>query len=138
MVAMRMAGSKLIVELYHCKFSADAKAGARLEDLYEVCGQTQKCIRWRERPDIFLNHLLKREATRRRAGRPSRFEKGSRAVVAAWLNRWKTVHYEFHAVIVQPGFSKAKAEQSHLELFAATQSLLMDTWGMTLRIFASP
>jgi hypothetical protein len=26
----------------------------------------------------------------------------------------------------------------HLELFSATQSLLMDTWGMTLRILASP
>jgi hypothetical protein len=67
-----------------------------------------------------------------------RDEKGSRANVTAWLNRWQKLHYEFHAVIVQPGFSKAKAEQSHLELFAATQSLLMDTWGMTLRIFASP
>jgi hypothetical protein len=108
--------------------------GARLDDLYEVCGQTQKSIRWRERPDIFLNHLLKRDSDRRKAGRPSRFEKGSRANVTAW----QKFHYEFHANIVQPGFSKAKAEQSHLELFAATQSLLMDTWGMTLRILANP
>lgn len=137
-VAMRLAGSKLVVELYHCKYSADPKAGARLDDLYEVCGQTQKSIRWRERPDILLNHLLKRESDRKRAGRPSRFEKGTRANVVGWLNRWQKLHYEFHAIIVQPGFSKAKAEQSHLELFSATQSLLMDTWGMTLRIFASP
>jgi len=137
-VALRLAGSKLVVELYHCKYSAEPKVGARLDDLYEVCGQTQKSIRWRERPDIFLNHLLKRESDRRRAGRPSRFEKGSRANVTGWLNRWQKLHYEFHAIIVQPGFSKAKAEQSHLELFAATQSLLMDTWGMTLRILASP
>jgi superfamily II DNA or RNA helicase len=137
-VAMRLAGSKLVVELHHCKYSAEPKVGARLDDLYKVCGQTQKSIRWRERPDIFLNHLLKRESDRRKAGRPSRFEKGSRANVTAWLNRWQKLHHEFHAVIVQPGFSKAKAEQSHLELFAATQSLLMDTWGMTLRIFASP
>jgi cell division protease FtsH len=133
-----LAGSKLVVELYHCKYSADPKAGARLGDLYEVCGQTQKSIRWRERPDIFLNHLLKREGDRKRAGRPSRFEEGSRANVTGWLNRWQKLHYEFHAIIVQPGFSKARAEQSHLELFAATQSLLMDTWGMTLRILASP
>lgn len=137
-VAMRLAGSKLVAELYHCKYSADPKAGARLDDLYEVCGQTQKSIRWRERPDIFLNHLLKRESDRRKAGRPSRFEKGARANVIGWLNRWQKLHYEFHAIIVQPGFSKAKGEQSHLELFAATQSLLMDTWGMTLRILASP
>jgi superfamily II DNA or RNA helicase len=137
-VAMRLSGTKLVVELYHCKFSADPSVGARLKDLYEVCGQTQKSIRWRERPDILLNHLLKREVDRWRAGRPSRFEKGSRANVLNWQYRWQKLHYEFHAIIVQPGFSKAKAEQSHLELFSATQSLLMDTWGMTLRIFASP
>ena len=128
-VAMRLAGSKLVAELYHCKYSADPKAGARLDDLYVVCGQTQKSIRWRERPDIFLNHLLERESDRKRAGRPSRFEKGTRANVIGWLNRWQKLHYEFHAIIVQPGLSKAKAEQSHLELFSATQSLLMDTWG---------
>jgi hypothetical protein len=77
-------------------------------------------------------------ATAEGPGRPSRFEKGARANVIGWLNRWQKLHYEFHAIIVQPGFSKAKAEQSHLELFSATQSLLMDTWGMTLRILASP
>jgi hypothetical protein len=136
-VAMRLSGSKLTVHLHHCKFSSDPKAGARLDDLYEVCGQTQKSIRWRERPDIFLRHLLKREADRRRAGRPSRFEKGTGAMVNGWLNRWKEFHYEFSATIVQPGFSKSKASQSHLELFAATQSLLMDTWGMRLEILAS-
>jgi hypothetical protein len=134
---MRLSGSKLAVHLHHCKFSSDPKAGARLDDLYEVCGQTQKSIRWRERPDIFLRHLLKREADRRRAGRPARFEKGSGAIVNGWLNRWREFHYEFSATIVQPGFSKAKASQSHLELFAATQSLLMDTWGMRLEILAS-
>jgi superfamily II DNA or RNA helicase len=136
-VAMRLSGSKLTVHLHHCKFSADSKAGARLDDLYEVCGQTQKSIRWRERPDIFLRHLLKREADRKRAGRPSRFEKGTGAIVNGWLNRWKEFHYEFSATIVQPGFSKSKASQSHLELFAATESLLMDTWGMRLEILAS-
>jgi superfamily II DNA or RNA helicase len=135
-VAMRLSGSKLTVHLHHCKFSADPKVGARLDDLYEVCGQTQKSIRWRERPDIFLRHLLKREADRRRSSRPSRFEKGTGAIVNGWLSRWKEFHYEFNATIVQPGFSKSKAAQSHLELFAATQSLLMDTWGMRLEILA--
>src|SRR5690606_13070414 len=38
--------SKLIVDLFHCKFSTDPKSGARLKDLYEVCGQAQRSFHW--------------------------------------------------------------------------------------------
>lgn len=106
-VAMRLSGSKLTVHLHHCKFSSDPNAGARLDDLYEVCGQTPKSIRGRERPDIFLRHLLKREADRRRAGRPSRFERGTSATVNGWLNRWK----EFPLSSAQPSSNLVSRRQ---------------------------
>lgn len=136
-VAMRLSGSTLIVDLYHCKYSADARAGARLEDLYEVCGQAQKCVRWREKPDVFLKHLARRDGDRVRAGNISRYEHGNSAIVAGWLNRWQEFNYDFSVAIVQPGLAKARAEPSHLELLAATESFLMDTWGMRFRVLAS-
>jgi hypothetical protein len=136
-VAIRLSGATLIVDLFHCKFSADARSGARLEDLYEVCGQAQKSVRWREKPDLFLRHLGRREGDRIRAGRTSRFEQGSAAVVTGWLNRWQEFNYDFSVTVVQPGFSKSSANASHLELLAATESFLMDTWGMRFRMLAS-
>ena len=136
-VAMRLSGSTLIVDLYHCKYSADAKAGARLEDLYEICGQAQKCVRWREKPDVFLKHLARREGDRARASNASRYEQGSSAIVAGWLNRWQEFSYDFSVTIVQPGLAKSRAEAAHLELLSATESFLMDTWGMRFRVLAS-
>lgn len=59
------------VALYHCKFSEELFAGARVGDLYEVCGQAQKCISWMASPerqtDMFA-HLLYRNADREESG----------------------------------------------------------------------
>ncbi len=35
---------KITLELYHCKYSWESNPWARVTDLYEVCGQTQKSI----------------------------------------------------------------------------------------------
>jgi hypothetical protein len=136
-VAMRLSGQTLKVDLFHCKFSSKGTAGTRVKDLYEVCGQAQKCLRWRERPDIFLSHLQKRQATRQRAGLPSRYALGHPSSVNGWSNRWQDFSYDFSVTIVQPGYIKTEAKPEHLELFAATESLLMDTWGMRFRVIAA-
>ena len=38
-VAIRMTQDRLIVHLYHCKFSMEEVAGQRVDDMYAVCGQ---------------------------------------------------------------------------------------------------
>ena len=68
-VAIRRAGQTLNIELYHCKYSSAAAPGARVHDLYEVCGQAHKSVRWAERLNEFLHHLRRREAERRKASR---------------------------------------------------------------------
>jgi hypothetical protein len=48
-VAVRLSGKgvkrTIDVELYHCKYSLGAPR-ARIDDLYVVCGQAQKSVRW--------------------------------------------------------------------------------------------
>ncbi|NPD14921.1 hypothetical protein HOY34_06825 [Xinfangfangia sp. D13-10-4-6] len=134
LVAMRLSGNTLKVDLFHLKYSSSDHQGARVDDLYAVCGQAQKCIRWRERPDIFLDHLQKREAKARRGSRASRYLVGSPANVNGWVNRWKELSYEFGVTVVQPGYVKTDFNPSHLEIFASTEALLMDTWGMKFRV----
>jgi hypothetical protein len=83
-VAIRIQGeltapTGIEVEFYHCKYSGGAEPGQRIDDLYEVCGQAQKSIRWmcssEKRSDLFT-HLLRREAGREEAGLASRYEVG--------------------------------------------------------------
>jgi Helicase conserved C-terminal domain/Type III restriction enzyme, res subunit len=127
-VAVRRSGRALKVDLFHCKYSTEDKAGARVIDLYEVCGQAQKSVRWAERHDEFLKHLMRREADRQKKGQPTRYEKGNSQVLYALINQWRELRPEFSVTIVQPGYSKAQADKAHLELLAATESFLMETW----------
>ncbi len=135
-VAIRREGHLLHVELYHCKFSSSAIKGGRVADLYEVCGQAQKSIRWAERLDDFLFHLRRREADRRRRGAATRFERGDLSALTGFLNQWRELRAEFSITVVQPGYSKATAVPGHLELFAATEAFLMETWRIPFQVWA--
>ena len=75
-VAIRKHDRRLIVELFHCKYAHGATAGNRVADLYEVCGQAQKSVRWRDYPIRLLKRIRKRENDRMVVGNPSRFERG--------------------------------------------------------------
>jgi superfamily II DNA or RNA helicase len=136
-VGLRRSGRTLTVDLFHCKYSSAAAPGSRVEDLYEVCGQAQKSVRWAERFDELLHHLRRREADRQRRGSATRFEHGSMATLIGLIGQWREMRPEFSVTIVQPGYSRAKAAKPHLELFAATESYLMETWRMPLTILAS-
>lgn len=136
-VGIRRSGRTLMIDLFHCKFSAGKAPGARVEDLYEVCGQAQKSVRWAEQFSELLNHLRRREDDRLNAGKSSRFERGKMSTLIGLINQSREMHAQFSVTIVQPGYSRAKAMKAHLELFAATESYLMETWRMPMKILAS-
>jgi len=136
-IAIRKEGRTLRVEFVHCKFSNADAPGARVDDLYQVLGQAQKSVRWREFPKIFLQHLRAREARRLRSGGHSRYELGDAAIVNGWLAEWNDMSYEFSIAVVQPGYSKAHANEAHLRLLAATEAFLMETWGIPFRMICS-
>lgn len=136
-VAIRRSGRTLAIDLFHCKYSAGKLPGARVEDLYEVCGQAQKSVRWAERFTKLLTHLRKRELARTSAGKPTRFERGNIAVLMSLINQSHELHAAFTVTLVQPGYSRAKVVPAHLELFAATEAYLMETWRIPMSIFAS-
>lgn len=136
-VAMRLVGERLKVHLFHCKYSGADIPGSRIEDLYAVCGQAQKSIRWREYPRSFLRHLQKRESDRTKSGRPSRMEKGSVSMLNSIANRWRDLAFEFQVTIVQPGISKRAVSPQQLELLAATEAYLVETWNIPLSVLSS-
>ena len=65
-VMLRRDGRMLNVVLAHCKFSGADNAGARLSDLYEVCGQAMKSHKARSEIDLVIKKLLRREGNRTR------------------------------------------------------------------------
>lgn len=136
-VALKRSGQELQVLLVHCKHSSADTPGARIDELYAVCGQAQKSVHWRESPRRLLKHLLHQEDLRLKAGKASRFEKGTRQVVQQLANASRELTFAYKVAIVQPGLSKAKITPAFLDVLGATESFLQETFSMPLVVVAS-
>jgi superfamily II DNA or RNA helicase len=137
-VAIKVENKAVTVEFYHCKFAKDGKPSGEIKNLYEVCGQAQKSVRWMDDPPELLRHLLRREGKRVSAGRASRFQKGNQAQLLEIIERSRLLPVFLSVYIVQPGFSRARATDEHLEILSVTENYLMETHKIPFCIIASP
>lgn len=136
-VSLRVTDSLVQVTLHHCKYSSATTPGARVKDLYEVCGQAQKSARWRDRPNRMFTHMLKREKLRLDKDQSSRIEHGTAAFLKKLKASWDDYRYEFHVQIVQPGLSRTAVTEEALHLLASVETYLLDTRAIRLRVIAS-
>jgi hypothetical protein len=137
-VVKKDARDAIDVEFYHCKFSGADAPGARVDDLYEVCGQAQKSICWMlssaKRMDLFT-HLLRRTAEG--AKQRDRFEGGDRHRLQQIREMSHSCEVRLSVFIVQPGLSKGRVSSSQLELLAATESYLHQTYQLPFGVISS-
>lgn len=126
-VALRADAQELHAMLVHCKFSSEDTPGGRIVDLYEVCGQAQKSVRWRRSVDHMFRHLIRREKNRARNLGRTGFIKGDAGLLHQLHDRAGLLRPRFTIAIAQPGLSKAAASDSQLELLASTEIYLQET-----------
>lgn len=139
-VAFRWHAQTVEVHFFHCKYAKAAEPGQRVADLYEVCGQTQKSVQWRDvKLEKLVQHLCRRESQRTARGLPSRFEPGygDLRTLKMLEKAASTLDVRFHIHIVQPGLSQAEATAAQLELLAATEMYLAETYQIPLRVIGS-
>lgn len=140
-VAIRMESNRLIVHLYHCKKKPSRNPiGSRVEDLYEVCGQCQKSVRWREQSGLaeLIPHLIHREQQRIEKSEATRFERGNFQILDDIARRREVLRPEFKVFLVQPGLSKAEVSHPVLELLSATSLYLFETFNIDFGVITSP
>jgi superfamily II DNA or RNA helicase len=137
-IAIRRQGHVLDVELYHCKFSSETNPGARVADLYEVCGQAMKSVRWAGPEKRFLSRMRRQEENRLGSGGQSRFQSGGMSTLDDWISERREMTARFSVTIVQPGYSKAAANPAHMPMLASVRSYLMQTYGILFQFWASP
>lgn len=130
---------RIDVEFYHCKYSK-REPGKRIKDMYEVCGQAQKSIRWMyshdKQVELFA-HLLRREPKKARRRNATRFEKGDKDMLVAIREMARVCPMTLKIFVVQPGLSKTNATQEQLELLSVTENHLMETYKLTFAVIAS-
>jgi superfamily II DNA or RNA helicase len=126
---------KITVELYHLKFSHGQNPGARISDLYEVCGQAQKSILWKGKGP---SNMFKRMLNRTQHAKKQRIEVGSlKAINLLKEKSKKSYSTTFKIFIVQPGLSRNAVNEQQLELLAVTENHLMETYRIGFGVIAS-
>jgi superfamily II DNA or RNA helicase len=131
---LRKDDSGVLGTLYHVKSSAQPKAGQRLADAYEVCGQTIKSSHWTDRKRL-LDAVTSR--FNRNTGQ-SRFVRGTLNDVTKLLTPSEQVpSFALDAVVVQPGFSASALGGRIAALLAAADDYLRSGGCGRLRVFCS-
>lgn len=125
------------MRLFHCKFSRTDDPSGDIENLYQVCGQAQKSIRWKHSGlEAFVDHVKKREQ-KWRAGGHTRFIKGTMDDLINLRKFSRFAKLNFSISIVQPGLSKAKTSSGITQLLSCTDNYLVKTTGSSLKVFCS-
>ncbi|MFG1873206.1 DEAD/DEAH box helicase [Sphaerisporangium sp. NPDC049003] len=135
-VAARIEGKQLHVNLVHCKYAHAGVPGARIDDLYEVCGQVHKSTKWRHRPTRLFENLIRREGHRRTGGK-SGLMKGTDQTLYELAQRAPLLQPKFTITIVQPGVSKARVSEDQLHLLACAEMYAMDTANSVLQVIVN-
>lgn len=137
LVALKSLPDKIILSLYHCKYSHGGSPGRRLNDLYEVCGQAQRSVRWKHvgLPYVY-KHIKKRESAWRDRGN-TRFLKGNIATLENLKNRARTTPVEFQVTIVQPGVLRSSVTEEMLKLLGTTELFIKKTTMAELQVWCS-
>lgn len=130
-------GSERIeVQLFHCKYAHGEKKGSRVADLYEVCGQAEKSVKWCAHTSGIIERLIKREVDRNKHS-GTRIEVGSIRKLRELQNKLKRVPADVKIHIVQPGVDSAAITTDMARLLNGTAAYLLDTYGVRLKLICS-
>lgn len=125
------------IHLVHCKYSLSEKPGGAINNLYELCGQAQKCIRWKHNGfDALYEHIKRREAKWRHAGN-TRFIKGTLDDLLVFKKFARQAKLALEVSIYQPGLSKSEVSTDIRQLLACTESYLIKTTEARLKVICS-
>ncbi|WP_047980945.1 DEAD/DEAH box helicase [Ornithinibacillus contaminans] len=138
-IAIRETTEMIEFDFFHCKYSSKQTPGARTEDLYEVCGQTEKSLRWANDYVALVERLMYRESKyKAKFGTNSRIEKGSLNDLNTIKNKLKVgKKARINMNIVQPGVKMEKISDEMNIILLACESFLRETYGSNVKLYCS-
>jgi len=121
-VAQALPANRLSVSLYHCKGAGGAASGERVDDVYELAGQSVKSARF-QRKDELVRHIERRTKVRPNRGH-SPFLVGTRDEALNTLKSYDPISIQLTVYAVQPGLAAGQlAENVRAVMAAANDSL---------------
>lgn len=127
------------VTLFHLKFAREGRVSKSIENLYQVCGQAQKSVRWKYVGGHKLfNRILCRNEKKVGRGKSSSLLKGSiEDILKLREEASNRKELRFHVVIVQPGMSKSSCTSEMKILLGNTVNVLHEMANIDCRVICS-
>ncbi|HBZ8223096.1 TPA: DEAD/DEAH box helicase family protein [Escherichia coli] len=141
LVAIRVDNDKIYISLFHCKYcpltDGTAIPGARLSDVYEVCGQASRSVKWLYTGEKFFDRLLERYQKSLSKGF-DRILKGAPQQLEILRNKCHDHEFIFNFVIVQPAVSAKKVSDEQLTVLGTSYSYIKSISGSDIKVIVSP
>ena len=139
LIGINIVDNAINITLHHLKYAIGGKVSENINNLYQVCGQAIKSIRWKySQSHTIFDSILRRDERKISTSKPSSIIKGTQRDVELLkeqaLNKREL---RFHVVIVQPGMSKSKCSEEMLILLGNVQQYLMEVSSIDLKIVCS-
>lgn len=127
------------ITLFHLKYAKDGKASGDINNLYQVCGQANKSIRWKySHSRKLFDRILKRNERKETKGHPSSIISGAIEDLVRYREQaLNSKALRFHVAIVQPGLSKAKCSEEIQIVLGNVQQFLKEVSAIDLKVYCS-
>lgn len=136
LVFLRRDENRLDIMLAHCKYSRGDAPGARVGDLYEVCGQAVKCHKARSDVELTIRRAIRRETARQQKGRNGLMV-GTVDTLHTILNDCWRLDPVVTVLVAQPGLAKGRMSMEQSELLGCVELYLSETYGSRFRVLCS-
>lgn len=133
-VAIFMDDEHVHFQMVHCKYSKE-KAGKRLSDLYEVCGQAIVSLRYKWKPEELLRHMARRNGAGVLQG--LRFYHGDESDLEEIKKALKYSEVSFEFAIAQPGVSTSSLTTDMNTMLGSVYSTIVEMTETRLRCYFS-
>lgn len=139
LVGINNSEHNIDITLYHLKFARGGKVSNSIENLYQVCGQAQKSVRWKYYGGSkVFDHILKRDEIKKNKGESSRLLKGTiNDILKLREEASNKKELRYHVVIVQPGMSKTNCTPEMKILLGCTVQILHEQANIDCRVICS-
>lgn len=136
LVAVNQDVDVIYVDLYHLKFAHDGQLSARIDNFYEVCGQAQKSLKWKDAEMNLFHRLIKRTQTTEKG--VNRILKGDMEMLQQLsLDAAVTKRVKVNLHIVQPGLSKGNTPVDILQLLGVVKNYAFEVCNAELKVHCS-
>ena len=138
LVGIKDEGTVIHLHLYHLKYAKDGIVSNNITNFYEVCGQAQKSLKWKERNRDVFNHLLARKEKTYAGRTGTRILHGTYDDLESFASaaNWKKT-IKLHIYIVQPALSKSNASEAIMQLLGCVADFMKDTGAVDLKVYCS-